>query len=69
MEGFSKIAQPLTKLTQKMVKFVWLDDCEKSFQELKNRLVIAPLLTIPSSYGVYVIYNDVSHQGLSCVVM
>ncbi|RVX14555.1 Transposon Ty3-G Gag-Pol polyprotein [Vitis vinifera] len=40
IEGFSKIALPLTKLTQKGVKFEWSDDCECSFQELKNRLVM-----------------------------
>ncbi|RVW98888.1 Transposon Ty3-G Gag-Pol polyprotein [Vitis vinifera] len=28
IEGFSKIALPLTKLTQKGVKFEWSDDCE-----------------------------------------
>ncbi|RVW70732.1 Transposon Ty3-G Gag-Pol polyprotein [Vitis vinifera] len=51
VEGFSKIALPLTKLTQKGVKFEWSDDCECSFQELKNRLVSAPILTIPSAYA------------------
>ena len=34
--NFSKIAAPLTKLTQKNVKFVWSDACEKSFHELKK---------------------------------
>ena len=48
IEGFSKIALPLTKLTQKGVKFEWSNDCERSFQELKNILVTAPILTIPS---------------------
>ena len=31
VEGFSSIASPLTKLTQKMVKFQWSDDYEKTF--------------------------------------
>ena len=39
IEGFSKIALPLTRLTQKGVKFEWSNDCERSFQELKNILV------------------------------
>ena len=39
IEGFSKISLPLTKLTQKGVKFEWSNDCERSFQELKNILV------------------------------
>ena len=36
MEGVSSIASPLTRLTQKMVKFQWSDNCEKSFAELKT---------------------------------
>ncbi|RVW80717.1 Retrovirus-related Pol polyprotein from transposon 17.6 [Vitis vinifera] len=64
IEGFSKIALPLTKLTQKGVKFEWSDDCECSFQELKNRLVSAPILTIPSGSGGFVVYSDASHQGV-----
>lgn len=48
IEGFSKISGPLTKLTQKYAKFEWSDECEKSFQELKNYLVSAPVLTLPS---------------------
>ncbi|RVW85078.1 Retrovirus-related Pol polyprotein from transposon 17.6 [Vitis vinifera] len=55
IEGFSKIALPLTKLTQKGVEFEWFDDCECSFQELKNRLVSAPILTIPSGSGGFVL--------------
>ncbi|RVW59896.1 Transposon Ty3-G Gag-Pol polyprotein [Vitis vinifera] len=69
IEGFSKIALPLTKLTQKGVKFEWSDDCECSFQELKNRLVSAPILTIPSGSGGFVVYSDASYQGLGCVLM
>ncbi|RVW97780.1 Transposon Ty3-I Gag-Pol polyprotein [Vitis vinifera] len=69
IEEFSKIALPLTKLTQKGVKFEWSDDCECSFQELKNRLVSAPILTIPSGSGGFVVYSDASHQGLGCVLM
>ena len=41
VEGFSSIASPLTKLTQKAVKFQWSEACEKSFQELKKRLTTA----------------------------
>ncbi|GKF61612.1 hypothetical protein Tco_0181666, partial [Tanacetum coccineum] len=32
IEGFSKIAKPMTKLTQKKVKFVWGDKQEATFQ-------------------------------------
>ena len=54
-EGFSSIASPLTRLTKKIVKFQWSDDCEKSFVELKTRLTIAPVLTLPEGSDGYVI--------------
>ncbi|XP_073225498.1 uncharacterized protein [Cicer arietinum] len=41
---FSQIALPLTRLTRKGNPFVWDEDCEKSFQELKTRLTTAPIL-------------------------
>nr|XP_009771836.1 PREDICTED: uncharacterized protein LOC104222305 [Nicotiana sylvestris] len=47
VKGFSTLASPLTKLTQKVVKFQWSDACERSFQELKSRLMTAPVLTLP----------------------
>jgi hypothetical protein len=48
IEGFSTIASPLTKLTRKEVRFVWSEECEASFQELKERLTSAPVLALPS---------------------
>ncbi|GJT80917.1 putative reverse transcriptase domain-containing protein [Tanacetum coccineum] len=47
IEGFSKIAKPMTKLTQKKVKFVWGDKQEAAFQLLKQKLCSAPILTLP----------------------
>ncbi|XP_070045137.1 uncharacterized protein [Nicotiana tomentosiformis] len=49
VEGFSTLASPLTKLTQKAIKFQWSDACERSFQELKARLTTAPVLTLPEA--------------------
>ncbi|XP_052176706.1 uncharacterized mitochondrial protein AtMg00860-like [Diospyros lotus] len=48
VEGFSKIASPLTKLTQKGVKFDWNKRCEESFQKLKTKLTTAPVLAMPN---------------------
>jgi hypothetical protein len=44
VEGFSKLSGPLTTLTRKNAHFLWTDECEQSFQELKQRLVTAPVL-------------------------
>ena len=48
VQGFSSIASPLTRLTQKKVKFQWSDDFERSFQTLKDRLTSTPILTLPN---------------------
>ncbi|KAH0672236.1 hypothetical protein KY284_023323 [Solanum tuberosum] len=69
VEGFSSMASPLTSLTQKMVKFRWSDDCEKSFTELKTRLTTSHVLTLPEGSNGYVIYCDASRVGLGCVLM
>ncbi|XP_022899304.1 uncharacterized protein LOC111412598 [Olea europaea var. sylvestris] len=49
VENFSKIALSLSNLTRKNSKFMWTEDCEKSFQELKKRLASALILTLPFS--------------------
>ena len=49
VEGFSKIASPLTSLTRKDSKFEWGDNHERAFQELKERLTSVPVLAIPKS--------------------
>ena len=69
MEGFSSIASPLTRLTQKMVKFQWSDDCEKSFAKLKTRLITTAFLTQLEGSDGYVIHCDESRVGLGCVLM
>nr|GFC86304.1 putative reverse transcriptase domain-containing protein [Tanacetum cinerariifolium] len=42
VEGFSRLALPSTKLVRKGEKFVWNEEREKSFEELKQHLVSAP---------------------------
>ena len=69
MEGFLSIASPLTRLTHKMVKFQWSDDCDKSFAELKTRLTRTSVLTLPEGSDGYVIYCDASRVVLGCVLM
>ncbi|GJV16705.1 putative reverse transcriptase domain-containing protein [Tanacetum coccineum] len=69
VEGFSRLALPLTKLMRKGEKFVWNEEREKSFEELKQRLVSAPILTLPSGSGGFQIYSDASKKGLGCVLM
>ncbi|XP_062112467.1 uncharacterized protein LOC133823622 [Humulus lupulus] len=69
IEGFSKIATPLTALTRMNSRFIWTEACEESFMELKNRLTNAPILTIPNSRDEFEIFCDASKMGLGAVLM
>ncbi|CAL0299941.1 unnamed protein product [Lupinus luteus] len=69
IEGFSKLALPLTMLTRKDKAFVWTTKCEENFQELKKRLTTAPVLILPDPKENYNVYCDASKQGLGCVLM
>lgn len=48
VEGFSKIVLPLTHLVRKNVRSHWSNDCDKSFNELKQQLITTLTLTTPS---------------------
>ncbi|GJT76314.1 putative reverse transcriptase domain-containing protein [Tanacetum coccineum] len=67
IEVFSKIAKPMTKLTQKKVKFVWGDKQEAAFQLLKQKLCSAPILALPEGSEDFIAYCDASKKGLGCV--
>ena len=62
MRDFSKILALLTKLTCKGVKFLWNDDCEVSFQKLKECLISTLVLALPLTKlmrkGVKLLWND-----------
>ncbi|GKC33819.1 putative reverse transcriptase domain-containing protein [Tanacetum coccineum] len=69
IEGFSKIAKPMTKLTQKKVKFEWGDKQEAAFQLLKQKLCSAPILALPEGSEDFIAYCDASKKGLGVVLM
>ncbi|KAI3733075.1 hypothetical protein L1987_64292 [Smallanthus sonchifolius] len=69
IENFSKIALPLTTITQKEKKYDWSDQQESAFQLLKQKLCSAPILSLPEGIDNFVVYCDASHQGLGCVLM
>ncbi|KAI3776510.1 hypothetical protein L1987_46295 [Smallanthus sonchifolius] len=69
IQYFSKIASPLTKLTQKEVKYEWGPTQNNAFEELQTRLTQAPVLTLPEGNEDLVVYSNASGQGLGCVLM
>ncbi|GJT96247.1 putative reverse transcriptase domain-containing protein [Tanacetum coccineum] len=69
IEGFSKIARPMTKLTQKSVKFDWGEKAEAAFKLFKQKLCSVPILALPKGSENFVVYCDTSHKGLGAVLM
>ena len=69
VQGFSKIAIPLTNLLKKDQKLEWSDTYQHSFKELRERLMTAPVLALPLGKDGYVVYCDTSRIGLGCVLM
>ena len=65
VKGFSMTAAPMTRLLQKNVKYEWSEKCQRSFDNLTE----APVLTQPTCGREYVIFSDVSLNGLRCVLM
>ncbi|GJU67063.1 putative reverse transcriptase domain-containing protein [Tanacetum coccineum] len=68
-ELFSNIAKPMTKLTQKNVKFDWSEKAEAAFQLLKHKLCSAPILALPEGCENFMVYCDASRKGLGTVLM
>ena len=69
VKNFSQIALPLTKLTRKNAPFEWTPECEQSFQDLKEKLTTAPVLTLPNPHGPFEVYRDASKKGFGRMLM
>nr|GEW88423.1 retrotransposon protein, putative, Ty3-gypsy subclass [Tanacetum cinerariifolium] len=69
IEGFSKIAKSMMKLTQKGIKFDWGEKEENAFQVIKQKLCSAPILALPEGSKDFVVYCDASHKVLGAVLM
>ncbi|GJU42668.1 reverse transcriptase domain-containing protein [Tanacetum coccineum] len=69
IKNFSKIAKPLTLLTQKNKAYVWGDKQDEAFQILKEKLCNAPVLALPDRPDDFVVYCDASKHGFGSVLM
>jgi hypothetical protein len=69
IEGFSKIAKPMTSLLEKGREFKWDEKCQDSFSQLKLRLMSPLVLVMPDLQKGLDIYCDACDQGMGCVLM
>eukprot|EP00253_Pinus_taeda_P033939 PITA_33939 len=58
VEGFSRVAYPITSLQKKGKAFKWTTECQKSFEQLKHLLTTTPILSIADPAKDYVVCTD-----------
>lgn len=66
--GFSSMAKPLFRLTEKGREFKWTTDCQNAFDNLKKCLTTAPLLAHPNFSLPFILDTDASQVGLGAVL-
>ena len=65
---FSKITKPLYKLLEKDAKFMWDEDCQRSFEELKAHLTTAPIVMAPNWKLPFEVMCDASDLAIGVVL-
>ncbi|GBO04818.1 Retrovirus-related Pol polyprotein from transposon 412 [Araneus ventricosus] len=68
VKGFSVIARPLHRLTENKQKFLWLEECEKSFNNLKEALISAPILSYPDPEKQFILDTDASNERVEAML-
>ena len=57
------LLKPIVELTRKGRPFVWGQEQEKAFKEVKLRLTNPPVLHLPKAEGRFILYLDTSVEG------
>lgn len=66
--NFSTILSPLSQLVRKNSKWNWTDECDSSFQSIKEQLVSAPILYCPDFSRPFTLQTDASAYGIGAVL-
>ena len=61
---FAKIAVPITHLLKKDCRFVWTEDCQRAFEELRTRLSTYPVLRPPDWGKPFHVFYDASNVAV-----
>jgi hypothetical protein len=69
IEGFSKIAKPMTAFLANKVEFKWTQKCQEAFEALKEKRTTTPVLVLPDVHKPFSLYCDACYTGLGCVLM
>lgn len=68
IEGFAKLARPLSDLTKKEIPWTWGEDQLKAFEALKKAFTTAPILRIPDDENPFRLSTDASNFAIGAVL-
>ncbi len=67
--GITKLMYELTQMENgKYVPFVWNEKRQKAFDEIKKRMMIAPIVAHPDFEKPFILYTDASGEGIGAVL-
>jgi len=68
IQGFSHLARPLFDLTRKDMEWRWGAEEQSAFDSLKERMTMAPILTLPDNSWPFQIEADILDFATSAVL-
>lgn len=66
--NFSEISKPMLKLLKKGVKFIWSEETEKAFKDLKGKILESPILQYPDFTKPFRLTTDASTKAIAAVL-
>ncbi|MCH1581922.1 MAG: macro domain-containing protein, partial [Flavobacteriales bacterium] len=69
IQGFSEIARPLNNLLHKDQRWAWTAECQTAFEQLKEKLITAPILRMPEYHLPFTVRTDASYSGLGACLL
>ena len=68
VKGYSDLVRPLTLLTHKNVPFVWTQECQQSFEALKEKPVSSEIMAYRQDEGLYILDTDASDTQVTGIL-
>ena len=66
--GYATINSPMEKLLKKDVAFIWIQECQSSFETLKAKMASTPILVFPNWNKEFHVHVDTSSIALGVVL-
>jgi hypothetical protein len=64
IKGYAQIPTPMEKILNKYFQFQWLEECQQSFNTLKQKMVTEPILVFPDWSKEFHVHVDASSIAL-----